>query len=65
MNKHIQRLKNILIDRPLDEIMDTLEQEGPKQAIKKGVPFLVAGTGAVGLLVLVLALLYAARGTIS
>lgn len=64
MNKHIQRLKKILIDRPLDEIMDISEQEGPKQALKKSVPFLVAGVVSVGLLVMVLALIYTARGTI-
>lgn len=61
MNKHFQRLKKILIDRPLDKIMDTLEEEGPKQALRKGVPFLVAGAGGVCLLVLVVALMYKAR----
>lgn len=64
MKRYFKRLKELIFYRPLDEVMDTLEQEGPKQALKKGAPFLIAGAGAVGFLALVLALLYAARGTI-
>ena len=65
MKKHMQRFKDLLIDRPLEEIADTLEQDGPAQALKKAVPFLVAVLVAVGLPVAaLLALLYAVRGTI-
>lgn len=65
MNRHIKRFKNLIIDRPLEEIADTLEQDGPKQALKKSVPFLLAIVGTVGLLaVVLLALLYTVRKAI-
>lgn len=64
MKRFLKAIKSHVFDHPLDEIIDTLEQEGPKEALKKGVPFLVAGAVAVCLLVLVLALLYAVRRTI-
>ena len=61
MNKHFARFKELLIDRPLEEIENTLDHEGAAQAFKKAAPRLAVGLGAV---VLVLALLYAARRTI-
>jgi len=64
LNKHIQRFKNLIIDRPLVEIEDTLEQEGPKQAIKKAVPLLAAGLVAVVALVLVLAMVVTGLGAL-
>lgn len=64
MKKYFERFKDLIFDRPFEEIMDALEYEGPKEALKKSVPFLVAGAGGVCLLVLVLAFLYSARETI-
>lgn len=64
MKRFLKAIKSHVFDHPLEEIVDTLEQDGPKEALKKGVPFLVAGAVAVCLLVLVLALLYAVRRTI-
>jgi len=62
MSKYFQRYKELLIDRPLEEIAATLEQEGAKQALKKAVPLLAVGLAAVGLLVLALALLWVVLG---
>lgn len=64
MNKRTKRFKQLIIDRPLDEIADTLEHEGAKQALEKAVPFLAVGLGTVGLVVLLLVLLYASLGVI-
>lgn len=64
MNKRTKRFKQLVFDRPLDEIADTLEHEGAKQALKKAVPFMAVGLGTVGLVVLLLVLLYASLGVI-
>ena len=40
MKKYFERFKDLIFDRPFEEIMDALEYEGPKEALKKSVPFL-------------------------
>lgn len=62
--KHIKRFKELLIDRPLEEVENALDQGKPGQAMEKAVPLLAAGLVTVVVLVLVLVLVITALRSI-